>query len=39
MAATAVRISPAWENPGAIIDLIRSDGPFWHFANYAASDT
>lgn len=38
MAATAVRISPAWENPEAIIDLIRSAGPFWPLANYAASD-
>ena len=38
MAATAVRISPVWENPEAVMELIRSAGPFWPLANYAASD-
>jgi len=38
MAATAVRISPVWDNPEAVIQLIRSAGPFWPLANYAASD-
>lgn len=35
---TAVRISPAWAAPGAVLDVIRSGGPFWPLANYAASD-
>ena len=38
MAATAVRISPAWDDPSGIVDLIRGAGPFWPLANYAASD-
>lgn len=38
MAATAVRISPVWDNPDSVISLIRSAGPFWPLANYAASD-
>jgi len=38
MGATAVRVSPAWDEPGAVVDLIRSAGPFWPLANYAASD-
>jgi hypothetical protein len=38
MGATAVRISPVWDDPAAIVDLIRSAGPFWPLANYAASD-
>jgi len=38
MAVTAVRISPVWDNPEAVIQLIRSAGPFWPLANYAASD-
>jgi hypothetical protein len=38
MGATAVRIEPTWDDPHAVIDLIRSAGPFWPLANYAASD-
>jgi hypothetical protein len=36
--ATAVRISPVWDDPSGVVDLIRSAGPFWPLANYAASD-
>jgi hypothetical protein len=35
---TAIRISPVWENPSGVVDLIRGAGPFWPLANYAASD-
>ena len=38
MASTAVRIEPAWDDPARVVDLIRSAGPFWPLANYAASD-
>jgi hypothetical protein len=38
MGATAVRISPAWDDPEGVVDLIRGAGPFWPLANYAASD-
>jgi len=38
MGATAVRLSPVWNEPAEIIDLIRGAGPFWPLANYAASD-
>jgi hypothetical protein len=35
---TAIRLSPVWDDPSAVVDLIRSAGPFWPLANYAASD-
>lgn len=38
MGATAIRISPIWDDPTGVIDLIRGAGPFWPLANYAASD-
>jgi hypothetical protein len=38
MASTAVRIKPAWDDPAKVMDLIRTAGPFWPLANYAASD-
>ncbi len=38
MEATAIRISPVWDDPGEVVDLIRGAGPFWPLANYAASD-
>lgn len=38
MAASAMRISPLWDDPTEIVDLVRSAGPFWPLANYAASD-
>ncbi len=38
MGSTAVRIKPAWDDPAGVVDLIRSAGPFWPLANYAASD-
>ena len=38
MGATAVRLSPVWDDPDGVVDLIRSAGPFWPLANYAASD-
>ncbi len=38
MGATALRLSPVWDDPAGIVDLIRSAGPFWPLANYAASD-
>ena len=36
--ASAIRISPAWDEPSGVIDLIHHAGPFWPLANYAASD-
>jgi hypothetical protein len=38
VSVTALRITSAWENPEEVVDLIRSAGPFWPLANYAASD-
>lgn len=38
MTTTAVRISPAWDDPEGVVALIKSAGPFWPLANYAASD-
>jgi len=38
MGATAVRVSPVWDDPAGIVDLVRGAGPFWPLANYAASD-
>jgi hypothetical protein len=38
MGPTAVRISPVWDDPAGVVDLIRNAGPFWPLANYAASD-
>ena len=38
MGATAVRLSPAWDDPDGVVELIRGAGPFWPLANYAASD-
>jgi len=38
MGATAVRMSPVWDEPAGVVDLIRGAGPFWPLANYAASD-
>lgn len=38
VSSTAVRVSPVWRDPEAILELIRSAGPFWPLANYAASD-
>src|SRR6185312_8229828 len=38
MGSNAVRISPVWEDTTGTLALIRSAGPFWPLANYAASD-
>lgn len=38
MSTTATRISPAYEDPTAIVELIRSAGPFWPIGNYAGND-
>jgi hypothetical protein len=38
MGSSAIRISPVWDDPAEVVDLIRSTGPFWPLANYAASD-
>jgi hypothetical protein len=38
VAPSAVRIRPAWDDPTGVVELIRSAGPFWPLANYAASD-
>ena len=38
MGATAVRMSPVWDDPAAVTRLIRGAGPFWPLANYAASE-
>ena len=38
MSGRAVRMSPVWSDPEAILNLIRGAGPFWPLANYAASD-
>jgi len=38
MGATAVRLSPVWDDPVRVVELIRGAGPFWPLANYAASD-
>jgi hypothetical protein len=35
---TAVRLSPAWDDPEAVRRVVRAAGPFWPLANYAASD-
>jgi hypothetical protein len=35
---TAIRISPVWEDPSEVVELVRRAGPFWPLANYAASD-
>jgi hypothetical protein len=35
---TAIRISPVWDDPSGVVELIRGAGPFWPLANYAASD-
>ena len=34
----ALRLSPAWPDPGAVQAVIRTGGPFWPLANYAAND-
>ena len=36
--STATRISPAYEDTTAVVDLIRSAGPFWPLSNYAGND-
>lgn len=36
--STATRIQPAFADQTAVIDLIRSAGPFWPLANYAGND-
>ena len=36
--STATRIQPAFADPAAVVDLIRSAGPFWPLANYAGND-
>lgn len=38
MEETAVRLSPAWDDPEAVVAAVRSAGPFWPLASYAASD-
>jgi len=38
MTRTAVRISPAWDDPDSVVATVRAAGPFWPLANYAASD-
>ena len=35
---TATRLSPAYDDPAAVVELIRSAGPFWPLANYAGND-
>lgn len=37
-ATTATRISPAYDDTDAVIELIRSAGPFWPLSNYAGND-
>lgn len=37
-ATTATRLSPAFADPTAVVDLIRSAGPFWPLTNYAGND-
>ena len=34
----AVRVHPAWDDPAAVLDLIRGAGPYLPLARYAASD-
>lgn len=38
MARTALRLSPAWDDPEAVQAVVRGAGPFWPLASYAASD-
>lgn len=35
---SAVRLSPVFDDPAAVVSLIRSAGPFWPLANYASND-
>lgn len=35
---SAVRVSPVYADPDAVVSLIRSAGPFWPLANYASND-
>lgn len=35
---TATRISPAYDDTAAVVELIRSAGPFWPLQNYAGND-
>lgn len=35
---TATRLSPAYDDPTAVVALVRSAGPFWPLANYAGND-
>jgi hypothetical protein len=37
-ATRAVHISPAWDDPDAVMAAIRAAGPFWPLACYAAND-
>ena len=38
MTASALRLEPAWPDPERVVEVVRSAGPFWPLANYAASD-
>ena len=35
---TALRLAPAWDDPEAVVGVVRAAGPFWPLASYAASD-
>ncbi len=35
---TALRLSPAWDDPEAVRTVVRGGGPFWPLARYAAND-
>jgi hypothetical protein len=37
-ATTATRISPAFEDVDAVMQVVRSTGPYWPLANYAGND-
>ena len=38
MSTTATRLSPAFEDVDAVLNVIRSAGPLWPLANYAGND-
>lgn len=37
-APSAVRLAPAWRDPDRVVEIVRSAGPFWPLANYAANE-
>jgi len=38
MSTTATRLSPAFEDVDAVLDVVRSAGPYWPLSNYAGND-